>query len=370
MNEERLIIFNDYIKQLYGKGKLYDCIGKHIKHVQHFLENCESITKKGYNVYKKEYACLFVDSSVAISICDFLDYRGVGYGRRKKKTEDIKPLEKVSVISKRNNELMNSFILWLQENSDYSENTYRVYRDCLKLFFEHSNEFSLEDAKRFIKTLELQGKSPQTIRLRITALEKFGEWMKKPIKLNRPKFKRKLDTGNIPTDAEYERLMNYLSELKNKDYYFFIKILASTGARLSEFMQITWEDILKGEVELRCKGNKYRRIYFSKQLQKEVSSYVKLNNKAGYVATGKHGRLTHEGFRHHLKSWGSKVCIDKSKMHAHAFRHFFAKKYLKRTKDVVQLAEFLGHANIDTTRIYLQKSHDEQRKDFNKNVDW
>ena len=123
MNEERLIIFNDYIKQLYGKGKLYDCIGKHIKHVQHFLENCESITKKGYNGYKKVYACLFVDSSVAISICDFLDYRGVGYGRRKKKTEDIKPLEKVSVISKRNNELMNSFILWLQENSDYSESS-------------------------------------------------------------------------------------------------------------------------------------------------------------------------------------------------------------------------------------------------------
>lgn len=370
MNEERLFIFNEYIKQLYGRGNRYDCVGKRIKYVQHFLENCESITKKGYNVYKKKHASFFVDSNVAISICDFLNFRGVGYGRSKKKTEDIKPLEKVSVISKRNNELMNSFILWLQEHSDYSENTYRVYHDSLKFFFEHSNEFCLENAKRFVKTMEMQGKSPQTIRLRITTLEKFGEWMKKPIKLNRPKLKRKLDTGNIPTDAEYERLLDYLSGRKNKDYYFYVKILASTGVRLSEFLQITWEDILKGEVELRCKGNKYRRIYFSKQLQKEVNSHVKLNDKTGYVAVGKFGRLASRGFGSLLKSWAEKTGIDKSKMHAHAFRHFFAKRYLKRTKDVVQLAEILGHSNIDTTRIYLQKSHDEQRMDFNKNVDW
>lgn len=35
-----------------------------------------------------------------------------------------------------------------------------------------------------------------------------------------------------------------------------------------------------------------------------------------------------------------------------------------------QLAEILGHSSIDTTRIYLQKSLSEQRRDFNKHVDW
>lgn len=34
------------------------------------------------------------------------------------------------------------------------------------------------------------------------------------------------------------------------------------------------------------------------------------------------------------------------------------------------IAELLGHASLDTTRLYLQKSKDEQRRDFNKSVTW
>jgi integrase len=62
--------------------------------------------------------------------------------------------------------------------------------------------------------------------------------------------------------------------------------------------------------------------------------------------------------------------ISKRGYNPHAFRHFFAKMYLKKTKDVIQLADILGHSSIDTTRIYLQKSYDEQRHDFNHNVNW
>lgn len=65
-----------------------------------------------------------------------------------------------------------------------------------------------------------------------------------------------------------------------------------------------------------------------------------------------------------MQEWGRKCGIDKSKMHPHAFRHFFAKMYLKKNKDVVQLAELLGHGSIDTTRIYLQKSYDEQKENL------
>lgn len=72
----------------------------------------------------------------------------------------------------------------------------------------------------------------------------------------------------------------------------------------------------------------------------------------------------------HLKVWGKHCGIDSKKMHAHAFRHFFAKMFLKKNKDVIQLADLLGHGSVDTTRIYLQKSYDEQKKDFNRNVTW
>ena len=89
MNEERLRIFNDYIKWLYGRGVQSTHVGQRIKHVQHFLENSESVTKRGYNLYKKKYACMFVENSVSVAICDFLNFNGVGYSKKNKKTENV-----------------------------------------------------------------------------------------------------------------------------------------------------------------------------------------------------------------------------------------------------------------------------------------
>ena len=67
--------------------------------------------------------------------------------------------------------------------------------------------------------------------------------------------------NNVPTEEEYNRLLEYLKAKNNKDYYFFIKVLGTTGARLSEFQRFTWEDIISGEVTLKGKGNKYRRFF-------------------------------------------------------------------------------------------------------------
>lgn len=46
---------------------------------------------------------------------------------------------------------------------------------------------------------------------------------KKPIELKRPKMKRKLDVNNVPTEEEYNRLLDFLKTKSNKDYYFLSK---------------------------------------------------------------------------------------------------------------------------------------------------
>ena len=43
-------------------------------------------------------------------------------------------------------------------------------------------------------------------------------------------------------------------------------------------------------------------------------------------------------------------------MHPHSFRHFFA-------------TDLLGHSNLDTTKIYLRRTEEEQRKIIN-NINW
>lgn len=368
MDDKRKQILIDYISFLYTTGKSYDHIGKYIKYTTDFLERAEEVNRRGYLKYKHENAEAMVRHSfMCEAICDLLSYLKIGYNRQEKK---VKILERLDSISEKNRKLLNDFIIWLTDNNDYSPHTVDVYHTSLKQYFVYANDINMESCKRFIRTLEEQSLSPQTIRLRITALEKFSKWLKKPIELKRPKMKRKLDISNVPTEDEYNRLLEYLENKANKDYYFFIKVLGTTGARLSEFQQFTWEDIAAGEVVLKGKGNKYRRFFFQKQLQREVKDYMRETGKSGTLAVGKFGPLTQRGFSQHLKAWGKHCGIDSKKMHAHAFRHFFAKMFLKKTKDVIQLADLLGHGSVDTTRIYLQKSYDEQQRDFNKNVTW
>ncbi len=363
-------IFIEYVSHLYSTDKSYEVIGKSIKAVKLFLESDYQVNRKGYKAYIRENAVELSDKPyIKDALCGFLNYLGIGYSRtRKEKT--VKPLEKLSDVSEKNMKLMNEFVYYLTQDEDYSPHTLEIYSFSIKKYFEYANEVSVDNYKRFVRMLEDEGLSPRTIRLRITALERFSKWMKKPIELKRPKFKKELNTENVPTEAEYNRLLEYLKTCPNRDRYFFIKILATTGARVSEFFQFKWEDILSGEVTLKGKGNKYRRFFFSRQLQAEVKAYVKESHKTGYVAVGKCGRLAQRSLCQSMKDWGDKCGIDRSKMHPHAFRHFFAKMYLKKNNDVVQLADLLGHGSIDTTRIYLQKSYDEQKKEFNRSVVW
>lgn len=371
MQSNKQYLLNKYIDWIYSTGKSYDYIARYIKAVKDFLESPYEVNRIGARKYIKDNASIIVEEPKSKSaIFEFLNLLGFGYSRKKKKSE-IKSLEKLSIISEKNEKLMNDFIYYLTQEEDYSQHTLSIYAFSVKKYFEYANEISVDNYKRFIKTLEDQGMSPSTIRLRITALERLSEFVKKPIKLKRPKFTRKLDTDNVPTENEYEKLLDFLKTKKNKDYYYYIKILATTGARVSEFLQFTWEDILQGEVVLKGKGNKYRRFFFQKSLQLEVKEYVKSHNKKGIVAVGKYGKITDRGLNQDMKTWGKSCGIDAKKMHPHAFSwHFFAKMFLKKNKDIIQLADLLGHGSVDTTRIYLQKSYDEQKKDFNRSVTW
>ena len=141
--------------------------------------------------------------------------------------------------------------------------------------------------------------------------------------------------------------------------------MGTTGCRVSELKQFTFEMIQEGSTTLKGKGSKYRQFFFTKEVQQLASG------KSGLVMMNRYGQpLSERGLAGQLKIYCEKCGIDKAKGHPHAFRHFFAKMYLKKTKDVIQLADLLGHGSVETTRIYLQKSLAEQKRDINRIVSW
>ena len=155
------------------------------------------------------------------------------------------------------------------------------------------------------------------------------------------------------TRAEYVRLIEAAGKSKNERLSLIIQTICGTGIRVSELQYITVEAVRSGEATVRCKG-KDRRIFLVPALRKKLARYAKSQkNKAGSIF------VSHEGkpiSRHHvwrmMKSLCKQANVRQSKVFPHNLRHLFARTFYNMEKDIAKLADILGHASINTTRIY------------------
>ncbi|KAA2437481.1 tyrosine-type recombinase/integrase, partial [Alistipes onderdonkii] len=65
-----------------------------------------------------------------------------------------------------------------------------------------------------------------------------------------------------------------------------------------------------------------------------------------------------------------KYGLNRDVVYPHSFRHRFAKNFLDRFNDLALLADLMGHESIETTRIYLRRTANEQQKIVDKVVNW
>ena len=96
--------------------------------------------------------------------------------------------------------------------------------------------------------------------------------------------------------------------------------------------------------------------------ERKVDGYVFRNHSGGRIST--------RGISLQLQRKALKYGIDPALVHPHAFRHLFAKYFLEQVKDVSLLADLLGHSSIETTRIYLRRTGEEQRAIIDRAVRW
>ena len=67
-----------------------------------------------------------------------------------------------------------------------------------------------------------------------------------------------------------------------------------------------------------------------------------------------------------LKALCESANVSKSRVFPHNFRHLFAKTFYSLQKDIVRLADILGHSNIETTRIYTIESGEVHKMQLQK----
>lgn len=362
-------VFTKYLESRVAAGDSSAKLAKKARLISEFLYSQEKVNLTVCRNFIRAHSGEYKFRELEPVLKEFMDFTFVRTGKKQNTIHTVQALRKLSEVSGKNREDVGRFVFWLKEQRDYSPNTVETYRKAIEQYYEFATELNTESVKGFLQALKESGKSPKTMNIKLNALTRYAEFRGVPLAVKRQKVIRTLNTENVPTEKEYAALMGAIA--RNERFFLMMYTLAHTGARVSELLQFKIQDILDGDVILSGKGGKYRRFFFTKENIRLAKEYRERHPEAKMLCENRYGeRMSSRGISQLMKDYGSKAGVRKDVCHPHAFRHYFAKSYLKRSKDVVQLAEILGHSSIDTTRIYLQKSLSEQRRDFNKNVDW
>lgn len=296
------------------------------------------------------------------------------------------------------------FADWLEQQ--YGRNGKRTTRSnhatltSLDSYFSGGRVLTAEEVKAYKQTRLDNGIAPNSVNRTLMALKTYLRFLVEkynaprlrqfPIKSVKVQHKQFID--NVISRADYDFLVNETrKDTKLPNVYLGIRIMGTTGVRRCELYQVKVEHIRHGYIDVVGKGNKQRRIYFPKNARAELLEYLEqLGVTSGYVIRRWDNRSeskyftanTRDGgkieeilkmdrlFSSQLQRAGEKYGIAPELMHAHGFRHFFAKEFLKHRLDIALLADLLGHSSLEITRIYLKMTSKEQATVVDETVTW
>lgn len=144
-----------------------------------------------------------------------------------------------------------------------------------------------------------------------------------------------------------------------------IEFLYSSAVRVSELVQLNRDDIgwQSDEVVVLGKGNKEREVYLNARAHLHLRQYLESrtdDNPALFVSSrGPHERLSRAGVEYILARLGQAAGVDN--VHPHRFRRTAATDLLRMGMPIEQVQELLGHAKIETTRIYCTVTREQVR---------
>ena len=202
-----------------------------------------------------------------------------------------------------------------------------------------------------------RGYAPVTVNSMVAAVNRFfialgwEDCRVKALRIQRRLFR---DDRRELTREEYERLLTAAHGLGRERLALLLETICATGIRVSEVKYITVEAAHAGRAEISLKG-KLRTILLPGKLCRKLKKYARREKTAsGEIFLTRSGKsLSRRQIWAEMKRLCKAAGVAPSKVFPHNLRHLFARTFYKVCRDVVKLADVLGHSSIETTRIYL-----------------
>ena len=297
--------------------------------------------------------------------------------------------------------ISNFLTTYLGGERGLSENTFISYnytfRQLTPFFYDKlkkpinkvtMEEFTADNIKAFLKTLEDDGCSAATRNQRLAAIKSFCKY----VQLNSPS-----DLYNmqqilaIPAKRKELPRIQYLSAKQlemllaqpdSSNRYGFkdlliLTLLADTGARVSELIAIKVSDVrldAPAQIAVHGKGNKNRFVPISQNTISLLRLYfanerlTNIENGSRYLFLNRSGKpFTRAGITYILQKYTSEIhdahpAEFPEKLTPHCLRHTKAMLMLQAGQNLIYIRDVLGHEHIKTTEVYARIDSKQKRK--------
>lgn len=258
------------------------------------------------------------------------------------------------------------------KNQERSDGTIEKYLRDVRSFaaWLDGHEVTRESVAAWKEHLLAEHYAPVTVNAMLAAVNSFfrfagwDECRVKFLKIQRRMFR---ESARELTRQEYDRLMETARTLGRERLALLMETICATGIRVSEVQYITVEADQSGRTEISLKG-KIRTIILPGKLCRKLLKYAKHKKIAsGEIFLTRSGRsLSRRQIWAEMKKLCQKAGVEPSKVFPHNLRHLFATAFYRACKDIVRLADVLGHSSIETTRIYLLTTGIEHQKQLDR----
>jgi len=282
-------------------------------------------------------------------------------------------------------EWVERYLQYVQIEKQLSAHTLASYRRDLNKFclFVEEQGFCVKSAdaslvRSFVANLNRAGLKPSSISRQLSAVRGLYHFLQHRVdsKLKDPTagIRAPKQSRKLPRVLDVDQCQQLLEGTASTWHEIRDKAIAelfySSGLRLSELQQASWECLDRGAQQIRVtgKGNKVRLLPIGSEAIQALKEWAKVspNGAQGILFVSQKGRaLSVRSIQLRLKALAQRSALGQH-LHPHMLRHSFATHMLESSSDLRAVQELLGHADISTTQIYTHMDFQHLSKVYDK----
>lgn len=275
------------------------------------------------------------------------------------------------------------FEKWLEDDAK-SKNTIKSYVRHIKSYSDWFNEsfgtnlseLYRENILDYISyMINIKRLKAESINSKLAALSKYNDFLilqeiqnnKVISKKDYIKIQKEYISPATLTKLDVETFRQRILESKNKRDYAIVTLLAYSGMRISEALDIKFNDInlTAGEILVRYgKRKKQRLVIINDKIINSIKEYLKQresqkNKNSEFLFISRASDKVDRTVINKLFNQYS------DNITPHSLRHFFCSYALENGWSTYEVASQVGHSNIHTTMLYTHPSRNELKRKAN-----